>query len=247
MNAILGWLSLMVDGKVEDPARALGIIERNAKAQAHLIEDLLLMNKLSSGAAHLDLGRVNVAAAIEAAVQNVLPAAHAKGIAIDVSIDPLVPVIRADPDRVQQILWNLLHNGVKFTPAGGCVSVRAGPRGSAVHVEVTDNGQGIAPEFLPHVFERFRQADSSTTRRAWGLGLGLSIAKHLVELHGGTIAVHSEGVGRGARFTVELPIVAEENVSAIARVDETPVQTSTQPAAPPLPAAAHERAIPGPA
>jgi signal transduction histidine kinase len=174
----------------------------------------------------------------------VLPAAHGKGIAIDVSIDSHIPVIRADPDRVQQILWNLLHNGVKFTPAGGCVWVRAEPRGTAVHVDVTDNGQGIAPEFLPHVFERFRQADSSTTRRAWGLGLGLSIAKHLVELHGGTIAVSSEGVGLGARFTFELPIVAQETVLATERIDEAPAQPAPQGAAP-RPVAADERAMPG--
>jgi len=213
MNAILGWLSLVVEGKVEDPARALTIIERNAKAQAHLIEDLLLMNKLSSGTARLELGRVNMAVAIESAVQNLLPAARGKGVTIDVWLDSRIPIIRADPDRVQQILWNLLHNGVKFTPGGGCVWVRAEPSANAVRVEVSDNGQGIAPEFLPHVFERFRQADASTTRRAWGLGLGLSIAKHLVELHGGTIAGFSDGPGRGARFTVDLPIAVEDPLS----------------------------------
>jgi signal transduction histidine kinase len=168
------------------------------------------MNKLSSGTARLELATVNMATAIEAAVQNLLPAARGKGVAIDVSIDRQVPVIHADPDRVQQILWNLLHNGVKFTPGGGWVRVRTEAGESTVRVEVTDNGQGIAPEFLPHVFERFRQADASTTRRAWGLGLGLSITKHLVELHGGTIAVHSDGLGHGARFTIDLPIGSDE-------------------------------------
>jgi PAS domain S-box-containing protein len=232
MNAILGWLSLLVDGKVEDPARALAIIERNAKAQAHLIEDLLLMNKLTSGMAQLELGRVNMAMAIEAAVQNLLPAARGKGVAIDVSVDGRLPAIRADAHRVQQILWNLLHNGVKFTPNGGYVRVGAEPNGATVRVEISDNGQGIAPDFLPHVFERFRQADASTTRRAWGLGLGLSIAKHLVELHGGTIAVYSEGLGQGSRFTVDLPIVAED-ASAPTTTDHTAnVQQTSEESAP---------------
>ena len=232
MNAILGWLSMLVSGQIEDPARALTIIERNAKAQAHLIEDLLLMNKLSAGTARLELGRVDVPAAIEAAVQNLLPAADGKGVAIAVTTEGRVPVIRADPDRVQQILWNLLHNGVKFTPPGGRVSVRAEVSDDYVRVEVSDNGQGIAADFLPHVFERFRQADASTTRKAWGLGLGLSIAKHLVELHGGTIAVHSDGIGRGARFTVELPVAGEVRPSteppAEVRAEAAPVE----PAAP---------------
>ena len=116
-----------------------------------------------------------------------------------------MPLITADGDRVQQILWNLLHNGVKFTPLGGRVDVRAMPHRGGVRVIVRDSGQGIAPDFLPHVFERFRQADSSTTRKAWGLGLGLSIAKHLVELHGGSIEAESEGPGHGASFTVDLP------------------------------------------
>lgn len=236
MNAILGWLSLLIENKVEDPSRALTIIERNAKAQAHLIEDLLLMNKLSSGTARLALGRVNMATAIESAVQNLLPAARVKGVTIEVSIDSRLPIIRADPDRVQQILWNLLHNGVKFTPGGGRVWVRAEPTDNAVRVEVSDNGQGIAPEFLPHVFERFRQADASTTRRAWGLGLGLSIAKHLVELHGGTIAGFSDGPGLGARFTVDLPIAAEhalpstsEEESADALDSDTPEPREAEP------------------
>jgi PAS domain S-box-containing protein len=206
MNAILGWLSMLRSGQATEPARALDVIERNARAQARLIDDLLLMNKLSFGTAQLEIGCVEVSSAIEAAVQNLQPAADAKSITIEVQVDGALPLIRADANRVQQILWNLLHNGIKFTPAEGRVALRAHAADDAVRVSVTDTGQGIAPEFLPHVFERFRQADASSTRTAWGLGLGLSIAKHLVELHGGKITVASEGVGRGATFTVELPV-----------------------------------------
>ena len=205
MNAILGWLSMLANGQAGDVSQALSVIERNAKAQAHLIEDLLLMNKLASGTARLELGVVAVAAAVEAAVQNLQPAAAAKGIVFDAVAESGLPLINADPTRIQQILWNLLHNGVKFTPVGGRVEVHVAHFQGGVRVIVRDDGQGIAPEFLPHVFERFRQADSSTTRKAWGLGLGLSIAKHLVELHGGSIEATSDGVGRGASFIVNLP------------------------------------------
>jgi signal transduction histidine kinase len=206
MNAILGWLSMLMRGQVAEPARALEVIERNARAQARLIDDLLLMNKLSFGTAQLEIGRIVVSSAIEAAVQSLQPAADAKNIAIGVQVEDGLPLVRADGNRVQQILWNLLHNGIKFTPAEGTVTLQAQAAGEMVRVSVTDSGQGIAPEFLPHVFERFRQADASSTRTAWGLGLGLSIAKHLVELHGGKITVASEGVGHGATFTVELPV-----------------------------------------
>jgi signal transduction histidine kinase len=233
MNVILGWLSMLTGGRAQDSGRALEVIERNARAQAHLIEDLLLMNKLTSGTARLELARVDVAAAIDAAAQNLQPAAIGKGIALEVVGGSHIPQIRADPDRVQQVLWNLLHNGIKFTPAGGRVTVRAEASADRVRLEVADTGQGIAPEFLPHVFERFRQADSSTTRTASGLGLGLSIARHLVELHGGTIEVFSAGLGLGARFVVELPIAGHDrHIAADADAGGAASATSSEAAGP---------------
>jgi signal transduction histidine kinase len=207
MNTILGWLNILNNGQAPDPAMALQVIERNAKAQAQLIEDLLQMNLLSLGTARLELSSVDVRAAIESAAQNLQPAASAKRITIDVSVEEGLPAMTADSGRVQQILWNLLHNAVKFTTHDGRVDVRARLLdGGIVRIVVSDNGSGIPPEFLPHVFERFRQADSSPTRKTFGLGLGLSIAKHLVELHGGSIEAASDGLGCGAQFTVDLPL-----------------------------------------
>jgi signal transduction histidine kinase len=241
MNAILGWLSMLTHGQAGDPGQALAVIERNAKAQAHLIEDLLLMNKLSSGTARLELGTVDVAAAVEAAVQNLQPAAAAKRISLDVTVTSGLPLITADNDRVQQILWNLLHNGVKFTPMGGRVEVRATPVRAGVRVVVRDSGQGITADFLPHVFERFRQADSSTTRKAWGLGLGLSIAKHLVELHGGSIEAHSDGPGLGASFTVELPAGLPLGSAVNARARDTRQDSLVTAEVPPVSGPPHRR------
>jgi PAS domain S-box-containing protein len=206
MNTILGWLNILNSGQAPDPEMALKVIERNAKAQAQLIEDLLQMNLLSLGTARLELSSVDVRAAIESAVQNLQPAATAKRITIDVVVEEGVPAMTADSGRVQQILWNLLHNAVKFTPHSGRVEVRANHLDGIVRIVVSDNGSGIPPEFLPHVFERFRQADSSPSRKTFGLGLGLSIAKHLVELHGGSIEAASDGLGCGASFTVDLPL-----------------------------------------
>ena len=207
MNAILGWLSVLAKGNaVKDPEQAMAVIQRNAQAQAKLIEDLLEMNKLASGTVRLESAPLDVGAAIEATVESLKPTADAKGVHLDVSRDSTVPRIHADGRRVQQILWNLLHNAVKFTRAGGRVDVATTAEKGCVRIVVNDTGQGIAPDFLPYVFDRFRQADPSTTRGTWGLGLGLSIAKHLVELHGGSIVASSPGVDAGATFTVELPV-----------------------------------------
>jgi signal transduction histidine kinase len=171
-----------------------------------LIEDLLEMNKLASGTVRLESEPLDVGAAIEATVESLKPTADAKGVHLDVSRDPTLPSIHADGRRVQQILWNLLHNAVKFTRAGGRVDLATTAAEGCVRIVVNDTGQGIAPDFLPYVFDRFRQADPSTTRGSWGLGLGLSIAKHLVELHGGSIVASSPGLDAGATFTVELPV-----------------------------------------
>ena len=209
MNAILGWLSMLTKGGAKDDAeQAIEIIQRNAQMQAKLIEDLLEMNKLSSGEVHLELAATDVAAVIKSAMQSLKPAADSKGVAIAVLVDPSTPRINADARRIQQIVWNLLHNAVKFTPEGGRVDVTLTREPRQVRVCVKDTGQGITPDFLPYVFDRFRQADSSTTRGAWGLGIGLSIAKHLVELHGGSIQASSPGPGLGATFNVDFPLPA---------------------------------------
>ena len=207
MNAILGWLSMLAKGEiVRDSGQAIAALQRNASIQAKLIEDLLQMNKLVSGTVRLELEAVDLAAGVESAVQALKPMADAKGVTLTVASPATIPAIQADERRVQQILWNLLHNAVKFTPEAGQVSVSLESASSFVRVLVVDTGQGITPEFLPFVFDRFRQADSSTTRGAWGLGIGLSIVRHLVELHGGSVEARSEGTGRGSMFTVNLPV-----------------------------------------
>ena len=206
MNAILGWLSMLAEEEVvKDPMRAIDVIRRNAELQAKLIEDLLEMNKLSSGMVHLELGAVDISAALDAAIQSLQPAAMAKGVTLSRSVAMNMPGLRADSRRLQQVLWNLIHNAIKFTPSGGVVEIAISLNDRAVQVAVADTGMGIAPEFLPYVFDKFRQADSSTTRRNGGLGIGLSIAKHLVELHGGSIDAVSDGPDRGSTFRVSLP------------------------------------------
>jgi PAS domain S-box-containing protein len=207
MNAILGWLSMLAKGEgVRNPEQAMAAIQRNASVQAKLIEDLLEMNKLMSGTVRLELALTDLGTAVHGALQTLKPAADTKGVALTVTVDPAVPLIHADERRVQQILWNLLHNAVKFTPGSGRVDVSVTRNGTSAEVRVRDTGQGIPTEFLPFVFDRFRQADPSTTRGVWGLGIGLSIAKHLTELHGGSIEAASEGLDRGATFVVHLPI-----------------------------------------
>jgi len=228
MNAILGWLSMLTKGQaVNDAEQAIEIIQRNAQMQAKLIEDLLEMNKLSSGEVRLELGSTDVATVINSAIQSLKPAADAKGVGVVVIVDSAVPRITADARRVQQIVWNLLHNAVKFTPAAGRVEVNLSREPRRVQVSVKDTGQGISPDFLPYVFDRFRQADSSTTRGAWGLGIGLSIAKHLVELHGGSIEASSPGPGLGATFRVQFPIPSAAAESAESERDRKTADRST--------------------
>jgi PAS domain S-box-containing protein len=206
INAILGWLSILSRGEaVRDPAKAIAVIQRNAQMQAKLIEDLLEMNKLTSGTARLDVALVDVKSTVDNALQALQPTAEAKGIRLTADIDPAVPQMAADGRRLQQVIWNLVHNAIKFTPDQGGVEIAVTRTSTSVQIRVTDNGQGISPDFLPYVFDRFRQADSSTTRGAWGLGIGLSIAKHIVELHGGTIVATSGGAGQGSTFIVHLP------------------------------------------
>jgi PAS domain S-box-containing protein len=208
LNAILGWAQLLRMGRLDDDDRAQGLetIERNARAQTQIIEDLLDMSRIISGKIRLDVQRADLASVLNAALDSVRPSAQAKSINLTKRLDPRVPPILADPARLQQIVWNLLSNAVKFTPRGGNVGVMLERADSHIRIVVADDGEGVLPDFLPHIFERFRQQDSSTTRRHTGLGLGLSIARQLVELHGGTISVDSGGPGKGTTFSVTLPL-----------------------------------------
>lgn len=209
LNAILGW-SQILNRQSNSPsavANGLQVIERNARAQAQIIDDLLDMSRIISGRVRLDVQRVNVAPILEAAIEAQRPAADAKGIRMQSVLDPLAGPVSGDPGRLQQIFWNLIGNAVKFTPKGGRVQIVLERVNSHLEISVIDNGEGIRPEFLPNVFDRFRQADPSTTRKHGGLGLGLAIVKQLVELHGGTVKVKSGGEGKGATFTVSLPVI----------------------------------------
>jgi PAS domain S-box-containing protein len=210
LNAILGWSSMLLGGKLKeaDSRRALETIERNARSQAQLIEDILDISRSISGKLRLDMKPVELISVIRAAVDAVRPAAESKDIHLQLLLDPAADHVQADATRMQQIIWNLLSNAIKFTPKGGSVQVRLNRIASKAQVTVIDTGEGITAEFLPYVFNRFQQGDGTTTRRHGGLGLGLAIARHLVEMHGGTIEAASEGLGKGATFSVSIPILA---------------------------------------
>ncbi|WP_332876405.1 hybrid sensor histidine kinase/response regulator [Massilia sp. S19_KUP03_FR1] len=231
LSAILGWAQVLRRGS-RDPAdlqRGLQTIERNARAQAQLIEDLLDMSRITSGKVLLDMQTVAPAPFIDAAIDTVRPAADAKNIRIEKSYAADVGTIAGDPARLQQVIWNLLSNAIKFTPGGGTVNIELAQQAGQVQITVRDTGVGIRPEFITHVFERFRQADASTTRRHGGLGLGLSIVKHLIEQHGGTVRAESEGEGLGASFTIELPAATPSSSparSARAMMIRTPAPSS---------------------
>lgn len=210
LNAILGWTQLLRSRKFDEATtgRALETIERNTRSLTQLIEDVLDVSRIIRGTLHLKTHRVKLVTLVEAAIDTVRPAAEAKEISIKCKFDPEVGVVVGDTNRLQQVVWNLLSNAVKFTSKEGRVDVQLQRIESSVQIRVSDTGVGIAGEFLPHVFERFRQADSSITRSHGGLGLGLAIVRHLVELHGGTVSVESPGVGQGATFIVNLPMRA---------------------------------------
>jgi signal transduction histidine kinase/CheY-like chemotaxis protein len=214
MTPILGWSQILKRLSQDEPKvlQAATVIERNALVQTRIIDDLLDMSRIVSGKIRLDIRGYDLAEVVDAAVEAVQAAASARGIALEASVDRDVPPLRGDPERIQQVVWNLLANAIKFT-ADGTVRVAAHLDGSTVRVVVSDTGLGIGPEFLPHVFERFRQADSSATREHGGLGLGLSIVKQLVELHGGSVAVASAGRGEGTTFTITLPVVRGTRVA----------------------------------
>ena len=204
LNAILGWTVVARRQAPKELERALGIIERNARAQTRIIEDVLDVSRIVGGKLRLDIAGADVAAAIEGALETVRPEAEARGVALSADVGA-VGIIAADAGRLQQVVWNVLSNAIKFTPEGGNVDLAAARLGQRIVIRVTDTGEGIDPAFLPHLFEPFRQADGSTTRRHGGLGLGLAIVKQLVQAHGGTIRAESEGPRRGSTFTIELP------------------------------------------
>ncbi|HEV7302295.1 MAG TPA: PAS domain S-box protein [Tepidisphaeraceae bacterium] len=210
LNAIVGWSQILRSGTSDpsDLAEGLATIDRNARAQSQIIDDLLDMSRIISGKVRLDVQRVNLANVVNSAVETVRPAANAKGVRLVVVIDPAAGPVSGDPNRLQQVIWNLLSNALKFTPRGGRVQLVLQRVDSHVELSVVDTGIGIEPDFLPYVFDRFRQADSSTTRQFGGLGLGLSIVKQLVELHGGTVRVNSAGRDSGTTFAVSLPLTA---------------------------------------
>jgi PAS domain S-box-containing protein len=209
LNAILGWSELLLRRDVADAQRpGLETIARNARVQTQLVDDLLDMSRIVSGNIRLDVQRTEMPSVIRAAIDSVSHSAEGKGITLRAVVDPLAGPVSGDPGRLQQVVWNLLTNAIKFTPKGGKVDVLLERVNSHLELTVRDTGVGIEPAFLPHMFERFRQADSSTTRRFGGLGIGLSIVKQLVELHGGTVRAASDGQGRGATFTVSLPFSA---------------------------------------
>ena len=218
MTSVMGWSQMLDEEELDDTTRrqAVDAVRKSAKVQAQLIDDLLDVSRITAGKMKLEPKPMEVAPVVTAAIQTVQAAADAKEVHLRADLDDGL-VILGDVHRMQQVVWNLLSNAVKFTPAGGDVCVSATQDDRFVTIEVRDTGQGIEPEFMPHLFERFRQADSSTTRSHMGLGLGLAIVRHLVELHGGTIAAESNGPGKGATFRVRLPVASEPLVAGEGR------------------------------
>ena len=209
LTSLLGWSSVLREAKREEKVLNQGLeaIDRNARVQAQLIDDLLDVSRIVSGKLNLDVRPLEISSVTRAAINVVRPAADAKNITLDYSAEPGLGAISADSGRLHQIIWNLLSNAVKFTPQGGKITIRTEQDGTHAKITVTDTGQGIDAEFLPRVFDRFRQADSSTTRSFGGLGLGLAIVRHLVELHGGTVSAESDGPGKGATFVATFPLL----------------------------------------
>jgi CheY-like chemotaxis protein/two-component sensor histidine kinase len=200
--------------------RAIETIERNAKSQAQLVEDILDVSRVITGKLRLNIGAVDVASVINAAIDCVQLAAESKGIGLEVTLDPSARRVSGDANRLQQVVWNLLSNAIKFTPSGGSVFIRLEREGSEALIRVRDTGEGIPHEFLPYLFDRFRQADGTSTRQHGGLGLGLAIVRHLVELHGGTVQAESAGEGSGATFIVRLPLAANDRTPTHRRETE---------------------------
>jgi PAS domain S-box-containing protein len=241
LTSVLGWAKLLRSEQLDQKttARAIEAIVRNAEAQTRLVNDLLDVSRIITGKLRLSVEPVELMSVVEAAAESVRPAAQARGVRLSVRLDPRVGAVTGDADRLQQVVWNLLSNAVKFTPGGGQVDVTLARSNGHAEIKVSDTGQGIRPDFLPYVFDRFRQADQQITREHGGLGLGLSIVRHIVELHGGTIRAESEGEGRGATFTVNLPLstVPEAGATDGGRSRENLAPAAAQPATAASPAA----------
>src|SRR5689334_18733319 len=220
LTSILGWASMIRSGEVEgaNASRAIETIERNARSQARLIDDLLDVSRIITGNLRLDLHPLNLAPIVEAAIDALRPTADVKGIYIRTDILTGDCLVKGDPNRLRQVIWNLLSNSIKFTQRGGVVMINLKCVGPTVRLTVADTGEGISREFLPYVFDRFRQAEGSISRKQGGLGLGLAVVRHLVELHGGSISAESDGLGEGSMFSVELPLAQERRDPA--RADE---------------------------
>jgi signal transduction histidine kinase/CheY-like chemotaxis protein len=208
LNAIIGWSHMIRSSSLDEAtvSRAMETIERNARSQAQLVEDILDVSRVITGKLQLNIEPVDMASVINAAIDSVLLAADSKSIQLEVTLDPSARRVSGDSSRLQQIVWNLLSNAIKFTPTGGRVEVRLERADASAQISVSDTGCGINSKFIPFIFDRFRQADGSSTRRHGGLGLGLSIVRHLVELHGGTVSADSRGEGFGSTFTIKLPL-----------------------------------------
>ena len=233
LNAIVGWTQIL-SGSADDPEtlnEGLAVIDRNVKAQTQIIEDILDMSRIISGKLRLEVSPIDLPAIVRAGVDTMQPAANAKGVQLLAKVDPVVGLVMGDANRLHQVFWNLISNAVKFTPKGGRVQVSMERSDGNVEISIADTGEGIDPAFLPHAFDRFRQADASTTRRHGGLGLGLSIVKQLVEMHGGTVRVKSPGKGMGATFVVALPVTTQAPESVI---KETPAERTRSGLAPDL-------------
>ena len=225
LTSILGWSDLLKDGTLDEAAakRAVEIIGRNARAQRQLIDDLLDTSRIITGKMRLEVRPVELPPLIEIVIEAVRPTAEARNIRLQTILDRLTSPISGDPQRLQQIIWNLLTNAIKFTPKGGKVEVRLERIESHLELVISDEGQGIEPGFLPHVFDRFLQSDSSSTRRHGGLGLGLSIVRQLVELHGGTVTARSQGAGQGSTFTVTLPLMSVHHIPGKVEIGPSPL------------------------
>lgn len=240
LNAIVGWTSLLREGP-ENPQElreGLDTIDRNAHAQTRLIDDLLDVSRIIAGKVRLRISEVDVRTLAAGVLEGLRPAADARGVKTELRAGDEAVEVLGDPDRLQQVVWNLVSNAIKFTPRGGTVTLSVTRTGSAVALEVSDTGQGIRPDFLPRIFDRFAQQDASTSRAQSGLGLGLSITRHLVELHGGTITAHSPGEGQGATFRVEIPMIAVRELKE--QLADRPAGRTPLPAMP-NGAAAHAR------
>jgi signal transduction histidine kinase/CheY-like chemotaxis protein len=227
LNAILGWSQMLRQGTLDQTAtaNALESIERNARAQAQLVSDLLDISRVITGKLRINARPVDITDSLESALESIRPAAEAKQIQIEVEREPYASVITGDSDRLQQVFWNLLSNAVKFTPRGGRVKISVSRIESQLEIAISDTGAGIKQEFIPYIFDRFTQADTTTARRHAGLGLGLAIVRHIIELHGGVVAAESEGVGQGATFRITLPVRALQIREQSAPSASTPVKS----------------------